>query len=119
MGWNLADVRGHARPVASGEPKAKKREDTLRILNPSNRAVFIVTHETNGDRIRLRASIERKSPLHWYLNERYLGESRPDAPLLIDLAPGTHRLTCMTPQGVTDTVDFEVKFPGPDTRVNG
>lgn len=119
MGWNLADVRGHVRPVASGERKAKKREDTLRILNPSNRAVFIVTHETNGDRIRLRASIERRSPLHWYLNERYLGESRPDVPLLIDLAPGTHRLTCMTPQGVTDTVDFEVKSPGPDTRVNG
>ncbi len=119
MGWNLACVRGPAGPVSSGEAKANAREDTLRILNPSNRAVFIATHETNGDRICLRASIERKSPLHWYLNERYLGESRPGAPLLIDLAPGTHRLTCMTPQGVTDTVDFEVRSPGPDTRVNG
>lgn len=119
LGWNLADVRSHREPESREQQKDERREDNLRILNPSNQAVFVMTRESNGDRIRLRASLERKTPLHWYLDDRYLGQSRPGAPLLLDLVPGTHRLSCMTPRGATDTIGFEVALPNPDTRVSG
>ena len=97
----------------TSRPAAKRvRQDELRILHPANNALYVLTQQVNGDRIRLRATIERKTTLHWYVDRCYLGESGPENPILLELEPGTHRLTCMGPAGTLDSVVFEVMFPG-------
>jgi membrane carboxypeptidase/penicillin-binding protein PbpC len=50
--------------------------------------------------------------LHWYMNGRYLGPSSPESPRLLPIEHGAHTLTCMTADGATDTVAFEVAAPG-------
>ncbi|HQM48645.1 MAG TPA: penicillin-binding protein 1C [Candidatus Hydrogenedentes bacterium] len=110
-GWDLAAVRD-PRIVDLTSPKTHpERHDTLAIQHPSEGAVYVLTGEPMGDRIRLRASIERVGTLHWYLDDRYLGGSGPEAPVYLSLSPGNHKLTCLAPDGVLDTVRFEVVSP--------
>jgi membrane carboxypeptidase/penicillin-binding protein PbpC len=49
--------------------------------------------------------------LYWYLDERFLGSSSPDQPLMMDLRPGGHTLACMTKDGALDKVSFNVSEP--------
>ncbi|MBN2311994.1 MAG: penicillin-binding protein 1C [Candidatus Hydrogenedentes bacterium] len=114
-GWDLAK----ASPVAFAGGDASKtpaRAERLRILTPSSEAEYVLTGEPAGDRLRLSASTEREGPLHWYLDGHYLGESMPDAPLSLALAPGAHRLTCMAATGALDTVGFAVARPAGAVR---
>jgi penicillin-binding protein 1C len=104
-GWDLARIGPVRRDAGSF------REEALRILTPADRAEFVMTGETGGDRIKLSSSLDGAAPLHWYMDERYLGVSNADAPLYIDLKPGDHTLTCMTAAGITDTVKFDVVVP--------
>lgn len=110
--WNLAAIRAPrtVERTATQGPLPERR-DTLAIQNPSNGAVYVLTGEPTGDRIRLRASIERRGTLHWYLNDRYLGGSAPETPVYLDLRPGKHKVTCLAQDGVLDTVRFEVISP--------
>lgn len=118
-GWDLAAIRTPFVRTDADRPETKVRADALRITNPSDKAVYILTGERNGDRVRLSASTDKRESLHWYLNSRYVGRSAPDAPLLLDLAPGMHTLTCMTQQGAIDTVTFEVSRPDAPPRFRG
>ena len=99
--WNLADI-AVPRGAAAG------RRTALEITNPPGGAVFVLTGEPGGDRIRLRASRDGEEELHWYLNGRYKGRSARGEPLYLSLEAGEHALTCMTSSGETDTVEFEV-----------
>ncbi|MEA3364446.1 MAG: penicillin-binding protein 1C [Candidatus Hydrogenedentes bacterium] len=117
-GWDLADVRD-PQVVDPASPEAPpERHDTLAIQHPTEGAVYILTGEPTGDRIRLRASIERVGALHWYLDDRYLGGSKPEAPVYLNLSLGNHKLTCLAPDGMLDTVRFEVVSPK-DNRPSG
>lgn len=117
-GWDLAAVR-EARIVGGASPESPpERHDTLAIQHPSEGAVYVLTGEPTGDRIRLRASIERVGTLHWYLNDRYLGGSVPEEPVFLSLSPGNHKLTCLAPDGVLDTVRFEVITPEDARRMD-
>jgi len=49
--------------------------------------------------------------VHWYLNGRFLATSQPNQPVLLDLKPGRHKLVCMTPQGATAQVRYQVSEP--------
>lgn len=109
-GWDLAHVRNTV-PENTSTETAPVQTVALRIQAPADKAQFILTGETGGDRIRLRATAEDSAPLHWYLNDKYLGLSQPETPLFLDLRPGTHKLACMAPNGVLDTVRFEVLPP--------
>jgi membrane carboxypeptidase/penicillin-binding protein PbpC len=110
-GWDLADVRDpHVVDPASPEARPE-RHDTLAIQHPTEGAVYVLTGEPTGDRIRLRASIERLGTLHWYLDDRYLGGSKPEAPVYVNLSLGNHKVTCLAPDGMLDTVRFEVVSP--------
>ncbi|MCC6697478.1 MAG: penicillin-binding protein 1C [Candidatus Hydrogenedentes bacterium] len=106
-GWDLARVESPRTPNTGGESSAKG----LRILAPSNQADFVLTREANADRLKLRASVDASSILHWYLDERFLGSSEPGKELFLDLSEGRHTLTCMTPAGELDTVQFSVSQP--------
>jgi membrane carboxypeptidase/penicillin-binding protein PbpC len=72
----------------------------------------MLTGEPNGDRVRLTASVDGEAPLFWYLDDHYLGTSHPEAPVLLVLSAGTHKLTCMAPGGEIALVHFEVSPPG-------
>ena len=108
-GWDLAAV-SWTTPAASPK-KREERTEALRILSPPAQAEYVLTGEPGGDRLRLEASLDRSSSLHWYLDGRYLGRSAPEQPLLLDLSPGDHRLACMTASGGLDAVAFAVARP--------
>jgi penicillin-binding protein 1C len=106
-GWNLAKVESPMAPRDGGHGPSKG----LRILAPSHQSEFVLTREANADRVKLRASIDASTSLHWYVNAKYLGTSGPGKDLFLDLSTGAHKLTCMTPSGETDSVQFQVDEP--------
>lgn len=119
--WDLAAItspmparRATEQAASPTAPATRERIERLRITAPAESAEFLLTRVKNGDRVRLHASTEQEGPLHWYLNESYLGESRPNAPLYLDLVPGDHRLACMDNGGAWDDVRFTVTVPERD-----
>jgi len=115
-GWNLARITA---PLSSPVEKRAARSTQsrgLRILSPSDKGEYILTGEANGDRIALRASLDEEMPLYWYVNGRYLGTSNPRVPLIFDLKPGKHRITCMTSAGTMDHAQCEVFLPATSIR---
>jgi len=106
-GWDLARI---ALPVVpGGSEEENRRVEALRILAPSDKSEYVLTNESNADRVRLLSSLDDRTPLHWYLNDRYCGTSSPTDPLFIDLAPGDHKLVCMADGGSVDEVAFKVE----------
>ena len=87
---------------------APARVRNLKILTPVSAAQYVLTGEEQGDRLRPRTSLDAASPIHWYLDDRFVGTARPDAPVTIPLRAGAHRLACMTPDGAEDRVEFVV-----------
>jgi len=108
-GWDLAKVDASVNTLRTGNA----RKEGLRIQTPSHNSEFVLTGEENGDKIRLRASADAVTNIHWYLNGRHLGTSGPGKSLLLDLSEGTHDLTCMAEAGSTDSVSFTVSPPTP------
>ncbi|MFA6244321.1 MAG: penicillin-binding protein 1C, partial [Candidatus Hydrogenedentales bacterium] len=108
--WDLADI---ASPTPAQQAVLAKDERIvgLRILEPANKAEFILTREANADRIRVRSSLDTTATAHWYLDSQYLGESGSGKDLFVDLMQGEHRLTCMTLDGQTDSVNFTAEYP--------
>ncbi len=107
--WDLAKLRGSASAGANGETtEGAVRDEALRILAPANDAKYVLTGETNADRIRLETSLDAEGGLHWYLDERYLGTSSVDQPRFLPLSVGQHKLTCLGPNGAIHSVRFEV-----------
>lgn len=111
-GWDLASITNPV-SVSRGENAAAEQRVALRIKAPSNKAQYILTGEPGGDRIRLDASLDGQTLLHWYLDERYLGSSGQEMPMFLNLAPGQHKVTCLAPDGATDSVSFEVLSAAP------
>jgi len=118
QGWDLAGVQVPVTPDR-GRDGGPARIHALRILVPVNQGVYVLTGEPEGDRLVLSASAPRETPLHWYLNDRYLGSSRGDSLLQLRLEEGNHRLTCMNAKGVRDTVAFQVTVPPPNPWQGG
>ncbi len=113
--WDLARVAmpvvSNETPPGTGLPPASSRGETLRILTPADGTRYVLTGEANGDRIRMTSSADAQTAVHWYVDGRYLGTSRPDAPRYLDLAAGRHVLTCMTGDGHLHTVGYAVTAP--------
>lgn len=110
-GWDLANVQLPVTPNASLTSSTVKRESGTRILEPPDRAEFVLTGEKQGDRIRLKSSADAETPVHWYIDDRYLGTSTATAPVFLTLEEGVHRLTCMSGRGEVDAVEFSVVPP--------
>jgi penicillin-binding protein 1C len=116
-GWNLARISAAIVPNAGKNDTSGVRTQAFRILCPPDKAEYVLTGERNGDRIHLRASLDEQMPLHWYADEVYLGTSTPQSPLHFDLTAGTHKVTCMTPDGLVDQAVCSVALPkGPRDR---
>ncbi|MFM1918743.1 MAG: penicillin-binding protein [Candidatus Hydrogenedentota bacterium] len=109
--WDLARI-SNAVETASADADAAPMRRALRITAPAEGAQYVLTGESNGDRILLRGSIDDDAPLAWYHNGRFLGESSSSQPLYLQLSPGPHKLTVMAQAGLSDTVQFNVALPG-------
>ncbi len=106
-GWDLARIdAGRDAP----------REEALRILSPAHEGEYVLTGEAGGDRIRLRSSRDEAAPIHWYMDELFLGTSEPRRPIYVDLTPGRHVLACMDAAGALARVEFEVVAPEGSVR---
>lgn len=110
-GWDLASIGSPV--VPDRESTQSDRREDLRILEPAAGAEYVFTGEDNGDRIRLRTSVDAQTSLDWYLNDRYLGRSAPQRPMLLSLTDGEHRLACMSADGIVQSVIFTVSAPTP------
>jgi membrane carboxypeptidase/penicillin-binding protein PbpC len=47
--------------------------------------------------------------LYWFVNDRYLGESRPGVPAFWPLQRGTFQIVCSDTRGVSDRVQIAVE----------
>jgi len=108
---------GQTVPRASEEHNAAPRRAGLLIREPANLGEYVLTGELDGDRVRLRSSLDAEAALYWYLDDQFLGTSSPEKPLLMDLKPGGHTLACMTPEGSLDKVSFDVTEPRSGPRL--
>ncbi len=110
--WDLARIGDTvALPM---ETASDSRKQALKITAPTEGAAYILTGEPGGDRLLLRGSVDEDVELHWYQNGKYLGSSGPGRPLYLPLSVGAQTLTCMAPEGSSDTVKFTVEQPGED-----
>ncbi len=117
-GWDLAKVAA-PRVAREGTVEAQAaRRQGLRIHEPADKGEYILTGETEGDRIRLSSSLDAESALYWYLDDRYLGASNPEAPLTLALSPGRHVVACMTPNGAMDRAIFNVAEPRAGLKIS-
>ncbi|HEX73231.1 MAG TPA: hypothetical protein ENN65_07950 [Candidatus Hydrogenedentes bacterium] len=117
MQWDLARVKNPVALDADKKNAITEERRTLCITSPSDQARYVLTGEPDGDRIRLTASLEKRASLHWYLNDRYLGQSDAASPLFLSLEPGVHKLSCMDPGGATHSIQFEVVTPARGMRL--
>lgn len=115
--WDLARVPNiTAQPVLAettqhtGTATTDRQQKELDIISPANNATYILTGDSQGDRIILKAS-RNTMPLHWYHNERYVGRSEQMTPLYLQLEPGEHHIACMDDSGQTASAVFSVQ-PG-------
>ena len=86
-------------------------DNPLKILHPVQGAEFILTGEINGDRIRLKSSLEGRDKIHWYQDGKYLGASDSGSDYLLTLAEGLHKLSCMNSSGDTAQINYRVISP--------
>lgn len=105
--WDLADITA---PIVIDRSKKKTSTSTrgLQILSPVNGAEFVLTGRKGGDHIQIRSSVNQTQQIHWYLDDKFLGTSTPDKPIILDLKQGTHKLVGMTPDGTSSKIEFKV-----------
>lgn len=112
LSWDLAKINA---PVTStprrNEQAPALRNATLHILSPTDQGKYVLTGEQHGDILQLSASLDAESPLHWYVDGRFIATSRPQQPVSIRLELGGHVVACMSDQGQTHEVQFEVAAP--------
>ncbi len=107
--WDLAAVprRGDSQNGGEGEPGSANR--ALAITSPADNSEFVLTGESNGDKIQLCSSVDSTgSNTQWYLDDRFVGPSNSTQPLYLSLTAGVHRVTCMDPHGNTAEAKFTV-----------
>ncbi len=111
-GWDLAKIDAPAPVFAQSPvlaPPASLRE--LRIVEPAPGGEYMLTGEAGGDKLRLQTSLPGER-LHWFVDDRYLGESTPEQTLMLDLAEGTHKIVCIAADGRVCTAGYNVSRPG-------
>ena len=110
--WDLAKVEAPVIVDPSGGAQTQVAAiRTLQIEQPAPNAQYVLTGAAEGDRLRLRSSLDRSLAIHWFLDDRYLGQGEPQRPCYLDLAPGDHKLVAVAEPGQTATARFRVTQP--------
>ncbi|MFP4172821.1 MAG: penicillin-binding protein 1C [Candidatus Hydrogenedentota bacterium] len=103
--WDLARI------AEARQDRSEPRRRSLEIIAPAHQGQYVLTGEEQGDQLRLRSSLDGETEVHWYLNGRYLGKTADGNEVMLELDPGDHEVTCMTPSGATRTAEFTVERP--------
>lgn len=96
-----------AAPAAAEEPAA-----AVRILVPARGSTYRWMPELDVDaqRLALEAASDRAGEaLHWFVDDRPVGQSRAGTPLFWPLERGTHQIVCSTVRGLSDRVEIAVE----------
>ena len=96
-----------AAPAAQEEPAA-----SVRILAPARGSVYRRMPELDlaSQQLSLDAASDRAGEaLHWFVDDRPVGQSRAGAPLFWPLERGTHQIVCSTVRGLSDRVEIAVE----------
>ncbi|MCE5231658.1 penicillin-binding protein 1C [bacterium] len=111
-GWDLAKIDAPS-PALALNSELRTQDSALRelrILDPAADGEYTLTGEPNGDKLRVKTSLPDER-LYWYVDDRYLGESTPEKPLMLDLTEGTHKLACIADDGRISTTSYTVGKP--------
>ncbi len=78
-------------------------EPAIAIANPPSGATYSIdpTLRAEFQAVPLRAATRRKTPVEWRINDRSLGSTSSDMPLMWPLRPGTHHIVARDLQGHT------------------
>ncbi len=87
-------------PVEENTPAPAKRP--LEIVSPPSGAVYLIdpTLRREFQTVPLRVVTPRPGQIEWRINDRPLGTSSSESPVMWSLTPGTHRITVRTAAGV-------------------
>lgn len=92
-------------------PDAAQGAGDLRITSPAPDSVYRLLSAVSLDsqRLVLDAAQGGEAPLHWFINDRYYGASRPGTPLSWPMERGTIRIVCSDDAGRSDRVRITVE----------
>ena len=102
--WDLSRIEGREEAAADGDDPGR----VLKMTSPVAGSVYRLSGGRDGDRIRLETSVSETAAVFWYCDDRFLGVSRPDTPMWLDLEVGEHRVSCLGPNGEMDAVEIRV-----------
>jgi penicillin-binding protein 1C len=90
---------------------AGNKASPLQITSPAPGATFRLLDgiTTDAQKLSLSAANSSGTPLHWFINDRYLGESYGSAPLFWPVHRGTFRVVCADSCGHSDRVSVTVE----------
>lgn len=104
-GQALSPARGAAlRPAGTAA--------SVRILSPAGGSVYhrMPDSESLMQRLRLEATSDLEDEaLHWFVDDRPVGQSREGKPLFWTLEQGAHQIVCSTTRGLSDRVRIAVE----------
>ena len=93
------------------EPEAPPAE-AVRIRTPARGSVYrwLPGLEVDAQRLALEAASDRAGEtLHWFVDDRPAGKSRPGEPLFWPLERGAHQIVCCSARGPSDRVQIAVE----------
>lgn len=94
------------------EPGPVPTAPPLRIVSPARGSTYRLLAGLEGADQQLAleaASGVGGERLHWFVNDRYLGEARPGVPTFWPLQRGTHQIVCSDARGGSDRVQIAVE----------
>ena len=106
--WDLANVELRREQVAIANNDNAPAK-VLRITSPADNSEFRLSGVSGGDQVQLKSSLSDTTPLHWYCNNQYLGQSTRETPLYLTLRQGVQNVSCMSTAGQTDAISITVK----------
>ena len=93
------------------EPESPPAE-AVRIRTPARGSVYrwLPGLEVDAQRLALEAASDRAGEtLHWFVDDRPAGKSRPGEPLFWPLERGAHQIVCCSARGPSDRVQIAVE----------
>ena len=95
---------------AQRAPQAERASAGVRITSPARGGSYRLLDAVAGaeQKIPLQAAGSGGS-LHWFVNDRYLGESHPGVPLFWPLQRGAYQIVCSDRSGASDRVRIAVE----------
>jgi penicillin-binding protein 1C len=87
--------------------------DTLRIVSPASGAAYVMTQGVrNTGRIPLQGYTSvRDRTISWFINNRYVGDTRSGETKLVSLSPGHSKIVAVNSAGHKDRAEVAVSAP--------